>query len=83
MSVVFKPDPSPDLRGGFFVSAIRGENSYALLLGPYDSHSEALERVPAATSYVTERVPDAHWWSFGTCRVSADTTRKGALNGLL
>jgi len=67
------------------VSTIRDRSSYALLLGPFDTHREALGHVRAVTDFTNERKPESHWWLFGTCRVdpAEGSLPGGILNGLV
>lgn len=81
--VTVSPDPDTKLRGGFYVSAIKDNRAYALLLGPFETHREALDRVRPVTDFTLERKAESHWWFFGTCRVdpAKGTLPSGALNG--
>ena len=76
--------PEPNEEGGFYVSAIDG-TKYAGLLGPFQTHSAAAEKVRNVSDYVCARKPEAHWWSFGTCRLESKDgdLPNGALNNLI
>lgn len=62
------PDPRP---GHYYVSAVEGKR-YAVLLGPYATHAEALELVDVGRLEAVARDPRAIWWAFGTCRLPPD-----------
>lgn len=63
----------------FFVSCIEdsGQRRNALLLGPYDTHEEALANVDRGRKLAEANDPKAHWYSFGTCSINGPTERKG------
>lgn len=62
------PDPRP---GHYYVSATEGRR-YALLLGPYATHQEAIDTVDLARLECTARDPRAVWWAYGTSRLPLD-----------
>jgi len=64
----------------FFVSCIEdeGEHRRLMLLGPYDTHAEALGNVDRGRK-LAEQDPKAHWYYFGTCSMAKDTEVKGVL----
>lgn len=75
----------PDTKPGDYYVSVRDGSRTALALGPFrDDHASALVRVDDVRRHVQERSPDAHWWSFGTCRLDAsDDNPLGRLNGSL
>lgn len=62
----------------FFVSCIEdeGEHRRLMLLGPYDTHAEALGNVDRGRK-LAEQDPKAHWYYFGTCSMAKETETKG------
>ena len=62
----------------FFVSCIEdeGERRGLMILGPYDTHAEALGNVDRGRK-LAERDPRAHWYYFGTCSMAKETETKG------
>jgi hypothetical protein len=75
------PDPEPNV--GFYVT-VRKHGQSGKLLGPYDTHAEALAHVDRAKAKAAEVDPWSHFYEFGTARVS--TVRPlppGLLNGLI
>lgn len=75
------PDPRP---GHYYVSALEGRR-FALLLGPYPTHAEALGFVDAARLCAVALDPRAVWWAYGTCRLPEDHPEppQGHMNRLL
>ena len=71
-----QPDPEP---GNYYVSAIDG-NRYALILGPFPTHQEALDNVDRAWKKAEEVDPRAFWWSFGTLRMNNGYNKPAPLN---
>ena len=67
-----------DLDAVFFVSCIEdeGEHRRLMLLGPYDTHAEALRNVDHGRK-LAEQDPKAHWYYFGTCSMAKETETKG------
>jgi hypothetical protein len=63
----------------FFVSCIEdsGQRRNALLLGPYNTHEEALANVDRGRKLAETNDPKAHWYSFGTCSIQGPTEWKG------
>lgn len=74
------PDPRP---GPYYVSAVYG-NRYALALGPFDTHAEALRLVRPVRELVAEHGgPREQFAGFGTCRLTLepeDDAPAGAIN---
>lgn len=58
----------------FYVSA-RLDGRHAFILGPFETHTEALECVPDGRSLACERDSSqrASWASYGTCSVPRET----------
>ena len=65
-------DMIDDRPGRYFVSARNDDGRAVMLLGPYDSHLEALERVDLGRQLAEKVDPRAPWYSYGTCRVHDD-----------
>lgn len=59
----------------YYVSATNN-GRYVLLLGPYDTHQEALENVARGTQLAYDADPRAPWYAYGT--LSTDATRTTA-----
>ena len=74
-----EPDTAP---GPYYVSVVDG-NLFALLLGPFNSHQEALNRVEEARAKAIELNPRAHFYNFGTVRMKPNFNKPGRLNKLL
>lgn len=78
-----QPDQQPDPRtGNYYVSVIDGAR-VARLAGPWPTHREALDQVPAVRAKACEIDPRGHWYAFGTCRLPDDDSvpiRAGSLN---
>ena len=59
--------------GAYYVSALDHERSmFQILSGPYETHYEALDKVPAAKRIAQELDPRGVWYSYGTCRIEPD-----------
>lgn len=67
---------------GFYASVMDGVRT-GLLLGPYDTHDEAMAVVDTAAELAETVDPRAHFYSFGTAKVTADRLPKGRLNHLI
>lgn len=52
---------------GFYVTVI-DHGRVGKLLGPYDTHEDALANVDRAKAKAHEADPDAHWYAFGTSK---------------
>lgn len=52
----------------FYVTA-RDAGRTALVAGPYDTHAEAIAKLPEAKAAAIENEPRAHFYSFGTAAV--------------
>jgi len=73
------PDPRP---GAYYVS-VRDGVRYALLLGPFTTHAEALARVDEVASYAFTIDPKNYFYAYGTCRLPDDDSvpiRAGKFN---
>lgn len=57
---------------GYYVSVING-NRKGLLLGPYGTHAEALENVPAGRALACKADTWADFYAFGTCKIERDS----------
>lgn len=75
------PDTKP---GHYYVSAIKDghQGLYALLLGPFSQHQQALDQVDAVNTMACKLDPRAHWYSYGTCRlpIGDAAAKPGKLN---
>jgi len=61
-----------DRPGRYYVSARNDAGAAVPLLGPYDSHLEALEKVDLGRELASKVDPRAPWYSYGTCRLHDD-----------
>lgn len=73
---------------GFYVSARKSDHSTArFLLGPYDTHEEALDNVDRASAHCIDAFPvDGPWALYGTCRATVRSGRElpnGILNSII
>lgn len=67
-----------------YVSVIDGAR-YGLLLGPFASRREAEAHVEEGRQLAYSVNSDAHWYGYGTCRVTlrpGQTAKQGRLNHL-
>ena len=71
-----EPDSAP---GPYYVSVRDGER-FALLLGPFETHREALAMVEPVRVKAVDFNRFAHFYSFGTCRVKSEYRKPGRLN---
>jgi len=69
-----------DTKPGFYYVSIIDGTQYALALGPYPTHQDALNNVATAKALCAND-PRSHWWGFGTCRTDTNAGR-GALHGI-
>lgn len=60
-----RSEPNPD-HTAFYVSAIDAGKP-RIAAGPYASHQAALDRVQAVRNHIVERMPECHFWHWGTC----------------
>lgn len=67
---------------GFYVSVVDG-GRHGYLLGPYDTHEAALANVDRGKAGAHEVDDRAHWYGYGTCKVTAPTLPTGRLNDRL
>ena len=73
---------APDTRPGSYYVSVIDADRFALALGPYDRHADALANVERVSRYVHEHDSKAVWYGFGTCRIG-DTfpcEQRGKLN---
>lgn len=54
--------------GGYFVTVLDGTR-VGWLLGPYDTHEDALANVERGNALASAADARAHWYAFGTARV--------------
>ncbi len=61
-------------RDQYYYVSVKDEERrrHAYLLGPYNTHEEALANVQRGNNLACDAIPRAHWYAFGTCSVSAD-----------
>ncbi len=72
-----------DLECGFYyVSCINNNGKIGLVLGPFDYHQKALNRVNECRKFVSDRDPWSDFWGWGTLRLK-DGIVKGKLNEYL
>ena len=67
--------------GRYYVTVRNDAGAHRYLLGPYDSHLEALENVDRGNRLACEADARAHWYSFGTARLMDGTATVGSLFG--
>ena len=73
----------PEAHGGYYVSAREGQDEW-LLVGPFDTHEEAIDYVAPAWTKAQEIDPRAFLWSVRTIRVKDPASRRpGQLNQAL
>ena len=60
----------------------RDSRRYALLLGPFATHHEALARVELGRRLAHEVDSRSHFYFFGTAKVTGSDLRPGVLNEL-
>jgi hypothetical protein len=70
--VACDPDEAPDTRPGRYYVTVREGNRHGYLLGPYDTHAEALSHVQRGSEYAAGVDVKAHWYAFGTGRLRDD-----------
>lgn len=70
-----------DDRPGRYYVSVRDGARHAFLLGPYDSHLEALENVDRGRRLANEADPRAAWYAFGTARIDDTGATKPGLFG--
>lgn len=69
--------------GHYYVTMLRDDGTYLPLLGPLETHQEALDRVRICSLYAGQMDPRATWCAFGTCRVelgAQGAVMQGVLN---
>jgi uncharacterized protein YegJ (DUF2314 family) len=66
---------------GFYVS-VRDNGRSGFLLGPYATHEEALANVQLGQRLAEQVNDNAHWYAYGTAKVTAETLKEGLLNQL-
>jgi len=62
-------DPRP---GRYYVTVIDGAR-HGYLLGPYETHRQALDNVARGRDLANAADPRAHWYAFGTGRLKDET----------
>lgn len=67
----------------YYVSVLRSPGSFALALGPYWAHDEALAQVERVRAFVQRRDPWAHFYGFGTASLPGENAPRGRLNDVL
>lgn len=70
-----------DDRPGRYYVTVRDGQRHGFLLGPYDSHLEALENTDRGKALAEKADPRAHWYAFGTARLADDTSTVGTVFG--
>lgn len=70
-----------DHRPGRYYVTVRDQDRYGYLLGPYDSHQEALENVERGNRLACAAEARAHWYAFGTGRLSDEAATVAAVFG--
>lgn len=72
-------DPQP---GNYYVSVVNGPR-FALALGPFPAHQEALDKVDAVRAMAMDRDGFAAFWSYGTVRMRDEYKEPGRWNTAL
>ncbi len=62
----------PGNGGRYYVTVVDGPRT-GWLLGPYDTHVEALAQVDRGNDLACKADPRAHWYAFGTARITDPT----------
>jgi len=75
-----QPTEQPDTAPGPYFVSVRDDGRFGLLLGPFNTHKEALDRVDAVRAKAIELNPWAHFYSFGTVRMKPTFKQPGRLN---
>lgn len=74
-------DITPDTRpGDYFVSVHDQGQKPRLVLGPFETHKEAINQVEAVRTYLLETDPKGHFYSYGTARQEKGSGNTGQLN---
>lgn len=55
--------------GGRYYVTVRDGSRTGWLLGPYETHAEALANVQRGNDLANRADPRAHWYAFGTARI--------------
>lgn len=71
----------PAVGGGFYVSVLNNGRS-GLLLGPFETHEEALGKVDLARTLADRVDPKAPFYAYGTARKPQGPFPAGKLNDL-
>lgn len=66
--------------GGYYTSVVDGPD-YGLLLGPFETHGEALEWVDRVRAAAEKANARAVFYAFGSCRAKDSYREPGRLNG--
>ncbi len=66
----------------FYVSVLDGPR-YGFLVGPFDTHDQALAQVDSARAAAEQVDPRAVWYAFGTARAPEGYSTPGVLNDLV
>jgi hypothetical protein len=69
-----------ELREGFYVTVWNGRDRRGWLLGPYSTHDEALANVDIGRREARAVNDRAHWYFYGTAKVTAKQLPIGSLN---
>lgn len=62
--------PECPSNGGRYYVTVRDHDRTGWLLGPYDTHAEALANVDRGNELACNADPRAHWYAFGTARIT-------------
>lgn len=82
----YLPSCDPDPRPGYYYCTVMDGPQYGLLAGPFDTHQEALDRLPKAKEIARGLDARSVFYGFGTARIERDDTRirpGGILNALM
>jgi hypothetical protein len=70
-----------DHRPGRYYVSVRDGARHGYLLGPYDTHQEALDNVDRGNQLACQADGRAHWYAFGTCRLADGTSTVASVFG--
>lgn len=70
-----------DMRPGRYYVTVRDGGRHGYLLGPYDTHQEALENVERGRDLANDADSRAHWYAFGTGRLQDETATVASIFG--
>ena len=82
ITVSYIPEQSPDPRPGAYYCTVLDNSRVGFLAGPFATHQEALDTVPAAKAAAESVNNRAFWYAYGTVRLD-NPIGPGVLNDIL